>query len=64
MLEFSIDDLKVWEKKGKIYVGSEKEFKDITYEVMNLAGLVVLMGKDKKYVLPWGNGTLKLLKGK
>lgn len=64
MLEFSIDNMKIWEEKGKVYCGSKKEPKDITREVMNVAGLVVLMGKDKKYVLPWDNGTLKLLKGK
>lgn len=63
MLKYNIGDLEVWESKGKIYAGIGAESKDITDKVMNHAGLVVMTSKGKKYVFPWGNGTLKWIKG-
>ena len=36
----------------------------MVWALMDVMTAAYMSGKDKKYVLPWGNGTLKLLKGK
>ena len=66
-----LEDLELWVMDRKIYVGyrdSEThkavESKEITHYMLNTVGNLVCGTPGNKVTLPFGNGSLKWLRGK